>query len=321
TPSVVLADRRDQTDEIRRVILARDRQHVIGEVTTLDDFLPGDLETQRKKLALLYRLRTLCKDTDAELCPPDTLRPLVDADLPPSLTRLFRTREPPLPSPSPDGARKGDGALGRIVLVYHGAHVSVWDGHQLERIAALLEEIPLADGTVVRSSGQAVVFTAMIRSITSDAPIATGVSLGGVALLVLLLAGARGALRVLTALLAGVAWMLGAAALVGARTNFLNFIALPITFGIGVDYAVNIWLRWRSDGDIARTVRTTGSAVMLCSLTTVIGYGALLVADNQALRSFGTLAILGEGACLLAALWLLPAWISRAKTPARRGRG
>ena len=45
----------------------------------------------------------------------------------------------------------------------------------------------------------------------------------------------------------------------------------------------------------------------LCSLTTIIGYAALLVARNQALRSFGEMAILGEVACLSAAIVGMPA--------------
>ncbi len=56
-------------------------------------------------------------------------------------------------------------------------------------------------------------------------------------------------------------------------------------------------------------MRATGGAVALCSLTTIIGYGALLIADNQALRSFGEMAILGELACLSAALIGLPAYL------------
>jgi hypothetical protein len=44
-------------------------------------------------------------------------------------------------------------------------------------------------------------------------------------------------------------------------------------------------------------------------LTTTIGYAALLVADNQALRSFGEMAILGEVACLSAAIVGMPAFL------------
>jgi predicted RND superfamily exporter protein len=180
------------------------------------------------------------------------------------------------------------------------------------RIADIIGEIPLDDGTVVRSSGHAVVFAAMIRSIVHDAPLATGASLLGVAVLVTALArGRRGAALVLGTLCAGVLWMLGAAAWGGVRTNFLNFIALPITFGIGVDYGINIYLRYKLEGRgrVGRAVRATGGAVALCSLTTIIGYAALLVADNQALRSFGEMAILGEVACLAAAVVGMPAFL------------
>jgi len=316
TPSVVLADARAHADEIRRVILARDRAApLLGDVTILDDFLPGDAATQARKLALLAELRALVDGPDfrrldddkraraAELRPPDDLRAIGDADLPDAVKRPFR---------------EFDGTLGRIVLVYHGADVSVWDGHNLERIAQLIEQVPLSDGTVVRSSGHAVVFSAMIRSIVHDAPRATLASLVGVALLVLLLAGPRGAAPVLAVLCAGVLWMLGAAAWLGLRTNFLDFIALPITFGIGVDYGINILLRARAEGDPCRGVETTGGAVALCSLTTIIGYAALLVADNQALRSFGEAAILGETFCLVAALVGLPAWLTLLRGRAQR---
>ena len=39
----------------------------------------------------------------------------------------------------------------------------------------------------------------------------------------------------------------GIFALLHVRLNFLNFIALPITFGIGVDYAVNVVQRYAID--------------------------------------------------------------------------
>jgi hypothetical protein len=114
---------------------------------------------------------------------------------------------------------------------------------------------------------------------------------------------------VLASLAVGVVWFLGLAGALGLRLNMLNFIALPITFGIGVDYATNIFQRRRLDHarSIAEVVRTTGGAVTLCSLTTIIGYSSLLIARNQALISFGVLADLGEVACLAAALLALPA--------------
>jgi hypothetical protein len=309
TPSVVLAERPEQVHEVKRLLLARDRAGLLGRVTTVWDVLPGPPDEQEKKLAVLTELRRLCdrpelRDAEdeadrklvADLRPPERLRKLGVADLPASLRRPFTER---------------DGTVGRIVLVYHGEHVSVWDGRNLIALAALMETLPLSDGTIIRSSGHAVVFASMIRSIQRDAPRATLAVLLGVMALVVLSGGRRGGRgAVLASLVWGTLVAFGAAALFGLKANFLDFIALPITLGIGVDYAVNLRGRWAERGQVKEALSATGGAVTLCSLTTIIGYGALLAADNQALRSFGGAAIGGEVACLVAALTILPLWLS-----------
>ncbi len=313
TPAVVLSDTRAHTDEIRHKILERDRTlpggPLIGKITTIDDFLPGDEKTQTAKLAVLADLRRIAHSPEMELASASERERLSELD---GTEKLQRVADDDLPLTIRHLFSELDGTLGRLVLVYHAEHVSVWDGHNLVRIAQLIDVLPLDDGTVVRSSGHAVIFSAMIRSIVHDAPLATLASFVGVSLLVIVLTGSTlGSATVLGGLVAGVLWMLGCAAWIGVRTNFLNFIALPITFGIGVDYGINIYMRYRIEGRgrVGRALRATGGAVALCSLTTIIGYGALLVGDNQALRSFGEMAILGELACIATALIGLPAYL------------
>jgi uncharacterized protein len=124
--------------------------------------------------------------------------------------------------------------------------------------------------------------------------------------------GKRGVLAtslVLGALAMGIVWMGALFDLLGLKINFLNFIAVPITFGIGVDYAINLVHRWRQQdrGRVEELVRETGGAVVLCSLTTTLGYLALLRSVNPAVRSFGLAAVIGEAACLSAVVVVLPA--------------
>jgi predicted RND superfamily exporter protein len=78
-----------------------------------------------------------------------------------------------------------------------------------------------------------------------------------------------------------------------------------------VDYGLNIFQRFREEGgkNIMRVVRDTGGAVLLCSFTTIVGYGSLLLAENQAFRSFGMVAVLGELTTALAAIVALPAFL------------
>jgi predicted RND superfamily exporter protein len=114
---------------------------------------------------------------------------------------------------------------------------------------------------------------------------------------------------VLGSLVVAVLWLTASLHLLGVKINFVNFIAFPITFGIGVDYAVNLMSRYVQEGgrDVEGPIRSTGAAVGLCSLTTIIGYSSLLLAKNQGLFLFGLVAVMGELACLCTALVLLPA--------------
>src|SRR5262249_3889547 len=161
-------------------------------------------------------------------------------------------------------------------------------------------ETELSSGRVVHGSGRAVIFADLLRASLVDMPRSI--------LLSLLLTGATVALLfrrgrpiaiVLGSLALALVWMLGALAAAGVRLSFINCIALPITFGIGVDYPVNVYGRYAQDpeGGILRAMRGAGGAVLLCSLTTSLGYLALLRAHNQAVRSLGSVAVLGEISC------------------------
>src|SRR5262249_37818544 len=132
--------------------------------------------------------------------------------------------------------------------------------------------------------------------------------------------GLRGAPPVLASLAIGIFWLGGLLAHEKLKINFMNFVALPITLGVGADYAANIWARLRAEGlgRLERIITETGSAVALCSLTTIIGYSSLLMSHTRALRSFGLLADLGELTCLAAALVAMPALLQLTR---RRSRG
>jgi predicted RND superfamily exporter protein len=77
---------------------------------------------------------------------------------------------------------------------------------------------------------------------------------------------------VIGSLVTGVLWMLALSHGAGIRINFANFIAFPITFGIGVDYAVTSCRAiCRTAPDVGAAITSTGSAVALCSATTSSG--------------------------------------------------
>jgi uncharacterized membrane protein YdfJ with MMPL/SSD domain len=233
-----------------------------------------------------------------DVVPPADLRAYGLADLPEPLARPFAEK---------------DGTRGRLVVIEPEPSSSN-DLRYLLRYSDSFRETRLASGKVVRGSGRAVIFSDILQAVVRDVRKAVALSLALTLLAVGITfrGGGRHGLSVVFALLVGVA---GEAVFLYAwnvKLSFLNFAALPITFGIGVDYAVNVVQRYRADGsrDILAALRTTGGAVVLCSLTTTLGYLALIGSANRAIRSLGLIAVVGEVSCLLAAVTVLPAlWL------------
>jgi predicted RND superfamily exporter protein len=303
-PLVALAPSSEEAPLVAEALAAADRRGgapKLKAVFTARDLLPDPAE-QERRMAALRAVRARMGEARADAFGLPAPGPVVTpADLPPLVRRVFV---------------ETDGTFGRVVLaVPDPAAYQPTSGHDLIQVAARLGRVTLPDGREVEVAGTAMVFGAMMRAIARDAPRTTLGAAVGVALLVLLLSGGPArASCVLVALAAGVLATVGAAAWLPVRLNFLNFIALPITIGIGVDYAINVVARTARSG-LFHAIATTGGAVALCSATTVIGYGSLLLADNRGVRSFAELAVLGEIACLATALVGLPAVLALWRRP------
>jgi predicted RND superfamily exporter protein len=308
TDAVLLVDEPAQADEVAEALRKQDRgagetRNLLREVRTVHSVLPAD---QDAKLAVLARIRSridkhlhlLSEDERSwvgELRPPDYLRRLSVADLPPTVVDMFT---------------ENDGTRGRLIGIDgEPRHFNDWNGHDLVRLARALRVDALGKRWVAASTGT--VFAGMVETIAEDAPRVTAFALASVLTLTLILFGLRGAWPVVASLFIGMIWLGGLLALFSLKLNFVNFVAIPITLGVGTDYAANIWARLRHEGvhQLESVLADTGSAAALCSITTVIGYSSLLLASNRALQSFGLLADLGEITCLVAALVTLPAMV------------
>jgi predicted RND superfamily exporter protein len=318
TPVVIRAETPAELDRVVEELERQRRQlgaaDPLREVRTLNTAIPPN---QVEKIPLLKKLRRTLTDARLEkldpqmreqameLRPPKDLRPVTLADLP-ATVRLPLTER--------------DGTAGRVALAFP-KKVGTLDQRDVTQITQLIRGAIAASGARAQAVSQSLLFADMAQAIIRDGPKATLLAFGLViALVAVVFRRLRPSVLVIASLLLGVAWLIGAAAWARVRLNFLNFVVLPITFGIGVDYAVNIVQRWRLEGkgSLDRVLSETGGAVALCSLTTIIGYSSLLVADNQALRGFGLLASLGELACIAAALVALPAWLLRRRAGSPR---
>ncbi|MCK6551610.1 MMPL family transporter [Myxococcota bacterium] len=314
-PQIIMAEHEEDVPAIvaalHDVIAKGGELAPIVEATALTTLVAKD---QEAKLEVLRKIRAVLSD-DLLSNLGEEQRKLAEKHRPPADLATFGPRD--LPESVRMDFRERDGTEGRVVLALPNMKLNLYDADEIEKVAAVLRAIELPNGKVVESSGNFVVYSDMISAVRDDGPLATFFSLLGV-IVVCVLAYRRvsSTAVVLGSFFLGLFTLGAAMELWDLKINFLNFIALPITFGIGADYAINLYTRYLLEKETKSAmqaaydaVASTGGAVVLCSLTTVIGYGSLLLARNGALLSFGKVAIIGELTCLVAAMLVLPAWL------------
>lgn len=338
TPSVVMANTPEQAKRVKErleVLAAQGKAgDLIARVQTASSLLPETRfaaveEAKKIKEALTPKLKSKLKEPERELVE----RALSDASLIPLQAEQ-------IPKTLVAGLVERSGRIDRSVLIYPKLGGGTWDAERIQAFADDVRAQVKDEHPDIQTAGTVLLSSDIARALQKDGPRATSLSLLAVLGICLVAFSTRKrregraalttkslafSLAAIGSLFLGVLLMLGGLAWTGARLNFSNFVALPITFGIAADYSINMLKRYQAEGrlELRRVFRGTGGAVALCSITTIIGFGSLLVAQNQALFSFGVFAVVGEFTCLLTAVVVLPAIIMlwERKKAARNIRG
>jgi hypothetical protein len=159
--------------------------------------------------------------------------------------------------------------------------------------------------------GAPIAFASFVHRMEMDAADAAVLALGMIALILWLdFRVMRDALlSVIPVLLASV-WSMGAMGWLGIHANLANIAALPLILGIGVDDAVHLIHRTRRDGDVQVALRAVLGALVLTTLTTVLGFGTIGLAPHRGMQSFAVVMVIGATSCLLATLLSIPALLA-----------
>ncbi|MYB54887.1 MAG: MMPL family transporter [Gemmatimonadetes bacterium] len=302
---IVLADSKTELDEIvdalEKKIAKGDSTPTIDKVKTLWTELRG----QDEKLELIGEIRVLADGEGAKLIKGtqkaklDSLRELLDVkrlsveDLPENLLRKFETI---------------DGSQAYFAQILPS--VQLRDGKNAIAFAEDSHEIQTASGKVFYSSSSNIIFADMLRLMLRDSPRA--ISLTVIVVFLILLTdfrSLRSALLVIFPLACGTVWMCGSLYLQDLKLNFYNMVALPTIIGMGIDNGVHLYHRYKQEGpgSMPVVIRSTGGAMFISMLTTMVGFFGLMMATHPGLNSIGRLALIGLLTCFVAAVLVLPA--------------
>jgi hypothetical protein len=115
----------------------------------------------------------------------------------------------------------------------------------------------------------------------------------------------------------GVLWTVGLMQVFGIKFNLANIWGLPLIIGTAAEFGLNVILsnmEGRARGG-PLVARSAALGVALNGITTMVGFGSLMIASHQGIFSLGLLLTLGSACGLAAALIVLPVVLKLITTP------
>ncbi len=161
-----------------------------------------------------------------------------------------------------------------------------------------------------RTTGMPVIMRALFEIIARDGRNAAILTLVLVYLILLIdFRSFRDALFAMLPLAVGAIWMIGLMQLFGFQLDMMNVMALPLILGIGIDDGVHVIHRWRQEGPRSANIvlSSTGKAVLLTSLTTMLAFGSMMFSPFRGYASLSFALIFGVGACFFTTVIIIPA--------------
>ncbi|MGB2982642.1 MAG: MMPL family transporter, partial [Candidatus Bipolaricaulia bacterium] len=110
-------------------------------------------------------------------------------------------------------------------------------------------------------------------------------------------------------------WTFGLLGLWGVPVNFLMIAVLPLLLGVGIDDAIHMLHRYEGErrlghaggSAIDTAVTRTGRALLLTTLTTVVGFSSLVVSRSPTIQQFGLLASFAMLTSFIVTMTVIPA--------------
>jgi predicted RND superfamily exporter protein len=231
------------------------------------------------------------------------------------LSRLYTLRSIANPEP-PSLADLPEGLVSRFVAPTSGrcllkiySKADIWDMEAMEKFVADVRDVdPEATGNPLQTYEAS---RQMKRSYEQAAWYALAAILG---VLYIDFRSLRCTLLALLPLGFGMLQMFGLMGLLNIPLNPANMIVLPLILGIGIDDGVHVIHDFRCQKGRYHMSPSTASAVLITSLTTMVGFGSLMIADHRGLQSLGRVLTIGVSCCLFTSLVMLPAilaWMTR----------
>jgi hopanoid biosynthesis associated RND transporter like protein HpnN len=224
--------------------------------------------------------------------------------------RTMSNPEPPKLTDLPEGlVTRFVGHHGKKYLLKIYAKGNIWDMEAMKKFVAEVRSVDK------RATGNPLQTYEASRQMKRSYEQAAWYTLAAVLIVIYMdFRSLRQTLLAFAPLALGMIQLFGIMGILDIPLNPANMIVLPLILGIGIDNGVHVIHDFRRQSGRYRISVSTASAVLICSLTTMVGFGSLMIASHRGLQSLGRVLTIGISCCLLTSLVMLPAllvWLTR----------
>lgn len=298
-----LAEVREVYDELT---LHKEKYSSVDQVVSIYSFVPP-AKTAEANAKVLAEWKEELKDLEVASLPPElqekaerfmrilSAKPYTAEELPKTYTEMFVN----MPTTRPENR-------GYLTFLYPG--VDLWDGRKVLEFADQTANFKTASGKEFHGDGLPILYATLARIVLWDGKITVLLATLWILLMHYLdFRSAKLAAASVIPLGVGLLMMLGVFSITNQRLNFMNIVILPILLGFGVSHGLYLLHRFLEGTSPLVALRSVGAAVASSTLTAIAGFGSLLVAGHNGLRSVGIIACVGLATTLIVSFTVLAA--------------
>ena len=301
-PSLLIVDNLKEEKRILEYLKQeKGRSRLIGLSLGLSSFIP---EGQKNKLSIIRNIKKLIDKNQKYFKEMDSkqikqlyrFRKSLDpnefklSQLPRYIKNSFKTKLP--------------NETRRMIFIY--SDINSENGKEIIQFSDYIDKLKI-NFKSVQVASQSLIFSEILKIILNEGKNILIIVLLSIFLMVVInLQSFLKGLLILVLLMLGLLWMLGLQATLGIKSDFINVIIYLIILGTSIDAMIHLYHRFENSKDLYLSMRNTGEAITLSSLTTIVGFGALIFGRTEAIVDLGLLAIVGVITNYLVCVLVLP---------------
>ena len=291
----------------------------ISEYASIFSYLPGTESQQSARLEVIRRIEERISDRNIRFLPTSEremiseLRPyLVEApvsidDLPEWVKIQFKESGLRPSAVRPDSGV--DYAFGNVGVLYQAT--STYNGFQAHMLVRDVRSLRVG-GEPLTASSSAFIYADMLTLVKTEGLQIALLALGLILVIVFIQRrNPVSALVVTLPVMLGVCVTIGIMTFLNHNLGLFNIVMLPVVTGIGIDGGLYLFQRYQTlgRGSVLEAVREVVGPIFISSVTTMVGFGSMVLSQHAGLNTMGEMAILGISVCFLASFLIQPGLI------------